>query len=69
MLPTRIDGPIRCEDPVTLPDGRYKAIWTAYTARFSHDGKAYTVDTSVGVRGINCPCVVVVENGCVTVEG
>ena len=52
----------------TLPDGSYPATRSGCTARVEHQGGAYEITTSVGVRGINIQATVRVNGDSVTVE-
>ncbi len=44
-------------------DGAYRAKWCGYEIVFEAQGAVKKVKTSIGVRGINIPRIVVVTNG------
>ena len=48
-------------------DGHFRGEWSGYTVRWYDKGRSYEArSTHVGVRGINVPCMVRVENGSVS---
>ena len=55
-------------DAQTIQNGRYPGVWGAYVVRFSVGDVEYEAKTLTGVRTIAMPCIVVVENGDVSVE-
>lgn len=62
-------GPIQLiEARDHVPDGRYPGLWTASLVTFVADGRKYAVETVACVKGINCPCTVVVKDGKATIE-
>jgi hypothetical protein len=42
--------------------------WSGYKARFEKDGKKYEAETFVGVRGIDIPVRLIIENGQYSME-
>lgn len=52
----------------SVPDGVYNGLWTGVQVRFTVGQIEITASTSIGVRGINVPCLVVVLDGNATVE-
>lgn len=52
-----------------LPNGEYAGIWGGYVVEACIDGISYRFQAENGVRGMNCPCVVTVQDGEVTVKG
>lgn len=50
---------------VTVPDGKYKGLWSGYTVQviFPIGMKSVPFDVNNGVRGINCKCEVEVIDG------
>ena len=46
-----------------LPDGNYNGLWSGYTIELLHDNKTYELSTKQGIRGMDCPVLVSVENG------
>jgi hypothetical protein len=56
------------KERVSLPDGRYKAKWSAYHLEILVKGKeSIKIQTDIGVKGINVDAVVVVKNGLVEI--
>lgn len=53
---------------VSIPDGRYAGKWSAYTVEFRVGGREFVATTKDGVRGVNVPCIVVVEGAKITIE-
>jgi hypothetical protein len=53
---------------MTLKEGEYQGVWSAYKVQWSDGTKFYMADTANGVRGINCPCTVEVKGGVVTIK-
>ena len=51
-----------------IPRGEYRGTWTAYAARVKIGDVTYEVQTDLGVRGIDVPCVVRVLSGEILVE-
>lgn len=51
-----------------LPNGSYPGIWSGYEVDVTIGNQVFKVKTAYGIRGINIPCTVTVENGVVTVE-
>lgn len=51
------------ENVCTLPDGNYKGLWSGYVVTVTYNGEVHQLKTQIGVRGINCPCVVDVKDG------
>jgi hypothetical protein len=51
-----------------IPNGNYPGLWSAYEVKFDVEGEPYRATTTMGVRGINQKCTVIVHNGSVTVE-
>lgn len=49
-------------------DDEYQGLWSGYFVRFKSGGVEYEVRTDCGVRGINVPAVITVENGSITVR-
>lgn len=54
---------------LNLSDGVYKALWSGYTLTIlsNKNEEMAVIETIDGVRGINCPVKVEVEDGIVTV--
>ena len=52
----------------SVPDGVYNGHWTGVQVRFTVGQIEITASTSIGVRGLNVPCLVVVLDGNATVE-
>lgn len=53
-------------DGIILPDGIYKASWSANTVVIKHDTSPYNgteFKTPIYVKGIDVPCEVNVEKG------
>lgn len=46
-----------------VPDGVYEATISGYEVVFRYSIFEYSLESDRGVRGINIPCVVVVESG------
>lgn len=51
-----------------LPNGSYSGVWGGYVVEFYIDGEKFEASTDVGVRGINIPCVVSINNGEITIK-
>lgn len=52
--------------PITeadIPDGDYDGTMSGYMLEFTHDGKTYTIETTVGIRGKNIRKRVKVRHG------
>lgn len=52
-------------EKVTVPDGKYKGLWSGYNVQviFPVGMKSVPFEVSTGVRGINCKCEVEVIDG------
>lgn len=48
-------------ESVILPDGTYTGYWGGYVVEFHHEGQDYTLKTSIGIKGINIPCVITIK--------
>ena len=60
---------VHCVDRQLPPDGEYRGLWSGYNVRFKvADGRIYVGETSIGVRGIDIPCTVIVSDGKVEVK-
>lgn len=46
---------------VDVPDGTYKGLWSGYDLVIE-GYENIPVKTSVGIKGINIPCVIVIKN-------
>lgn len=58
-----------CVDKQLPPDGEYRGSWSGYKVRFQvTGGGTYEGDSTMGVRGIDVPCTVVVSKGKVKVK-
>jgi hypothetical protein len=57
---------IKQSKTLTLADGLYKGKWGGYVIELEHKNVTYELATEIGVKGINIPVVVVVNNGEVT---
>lgn len=44
-------------------DGEYDALWSAYHIVINLQGFELSIETTVGVRGINCPVRVKINDG------
>lgn len=55
-------------EATSIPDGEYAGVWGGYLARFRVDGVIHMVDTNIGIRTPNAPCIVTVEGGKVFVR-
>lgn len=55
-------------DPGTVPEGTWHGVWTGYCVTWLIDRDRYMAATNIGVRGLNCPCVVRVAGGKVHVH-
>lgn len=51
-----------------LPDGEYEGTWGGYVINATVNGMSVRFKTKWGIRGVNIPCVVIVNNGSVIVE-
>lgn len=51
------------ESPTLVPDGSYAAKISGYQVILEHNAHIFSLESSVGVRGMNCPCVVIVNGG------
>jgi len=55
---------VRRVEPVEgHPDGTFHGFWSGYVVRWETEDGRYEAKSKNGVRGINVPCVVVVESG------
>ncbi len=51
------------------PDGKYKGSWSGYEVKFEdNDGDTFEGRTENGLRGIDIPCEVTIENGVITAK-
>lgn len=49
--------------------GKYPGKWSGYVVRFTDaSGNEIEAQTEDGVRGLDCPCVVTVQDGKIFVE-
>lgn len=48
---------------ILIPNGTYKGLWSGYSLEMFRNGKIDTFHINVGVRGMDVPCVVEVNNG------
>lgn len=55
-------------DPGTVPEGPWQGVWTGYCVVWMVDADRYMAAMNIGVRGLNCPCVVQVAGGNVHVH-
>lgn len=46
-----------------IPDGEYIGIHGGYVTVMKLQGYEYEIKTKIGVRGVNIPCTVIVDNG------
>lgn len=44
-------------------DGEYDALWSAYHIVIKLQGYEVDIETTIGVKGINCPVRVKISNG------
>lgn len=51
-----------------LPNGRYDGLWSGYQVIVNLEDEQIKLKTKNGVRGINVPCIVIVDNGNVRIE-
>lgn len=56
------------QQKAVLPDGEYKGIYGGYTIVVEHNGSTYKLETENGVRGLNIPVTVYVNNSVATFE-
>lgn len=54
--------------PASLPNGTYNGTWGGYEVTVKIDGVIYRMKTEYGIRTPCASCVVVVENGVITVS-
>jgi hypothetical protein len=54
--------------PWNLPSGDYPGLWGGYVVTFVIGKNHYRAATEIGVRGMNIPCVVVVDKHIVTIK-
>lgn len=48
---------------INLPDDKYDAIWSGYGLEILIPNKqSINVTTNIGVRGLNCKCIVDIKN-------
>ncbi len=59
---------IKSNETIDVPNGAYEGKWSGYQAEFEHDGRTHRVQTDIGVRGLNCPCIVTVKDGAALVK-
>jgi hypothetical protein len=45
------------------PDGTYDGLISGCFVRWTVDGVTYRADSTIGVRGMNCPVKIVVKDG------
>lgn len=48
---------------IEVADGQYQGKWGGYKITFEYGNKEVTVDTEIGVRGMNVPCTFRVVDG------
>jgi len=58
-----LDQVKRVESTDRVPDGEYLGTWSGYTVKFDTPCGTYEGKSTVGVRGMNVPCVVKVKCG------
>ena len=54
-------------DMSKLPSGRYEGKWGGYEIDVDIEGIEYRMRTEIGIRTFGAPCIVIVENGTVSV--
>lgn len=54
--------------PSDLPEGDHDGTWGGYVVDVQIQNKSYRLSVDTGIRGIDCPCVVHVQDGEVTVR-
>jgi hypothetical protein len=58
---------VRCIRIERVPDGEYAGLWSGYRVSFETPYGQYEGTSTVGVRGMNIPCTVKVEQGQFTI--
>ena len=51
-----------------IPDGIYSGLWSGYIVEFEYNGDKYEAEVDRGVRGLNIPCTISVNDGEITVN-
>jgi len=51
-----------------IPVGIYYGLWSGYEVKFSYNGEDYFFQTDLGVRGINIPCKITLEDTRILVD-
>jgi len=61
----RVDENCINKNPLSVADGDYDALWSAYILRLTVNKKEVEIEIKKGVRGINVPAKIKVANGCI----
>jgi len=65
VIAAKVTAPIALEK---IPDGTYQGLWGGYIVNFKVGQINFELTTSLGLKGMNFPCIVTVRKGTVTVD-
>lgn len=68
MIAARVIDVVQLASPWEIPNGKYKGKWTGHHVLVTIYATTYELQTDIGTRGRNQPCVVTVSSGTITVS-